>query len=255
MMRGESSGTKLGSQTVGNCSRSSGLKPGEYYIRAEDSPQPPVGSIPVEEGFWVNQSLGSEYASLYCPGVAQVSQAQVIPIKAGEEAQADVAMRRVKTVEIAGHVIGASGPSTQAFVSLTPIEGSDDFDRQDTTDDKGSFRLRNVPEGSYYVIVYQRVEGSGGVYESSARQKIEVTGDNIDSLTITLGTGVTIQGRVKADGASSIALDRINLKLASVDEDSLPGGHAGPKKDGTSEIKSVPDGNYSLSIWGLEQDA
>ena len=232
-----------------------GLKPGEYYIRAEDSPQPPVGSIPVEEAFWVNQSLGSEYASLYCPGVAQVSQAQVIPIKAGEEAQADVAMHRVKTVEIAGHVIGANGPSTHAFVSLTPIEGSDDFDRQDTTDDKGSFRLRNIPEGSYYVIVYQRVEGSGGIYESSARQKIEVAGDNIDSLTITLGTGVTIQGRVKVDGASSIALDRINLTLASVDEDALPGGHAEPKKDGTFEMKSVPDGNYSLSVWGLEHDA
>jgi hypothetical protein len=32
-----------------------GLKPGEYYIRAEGSPQPPVGSIPVDESFWVNQ--------------------------------------------------------------------------------------------------------------------------------------------------------------------------------------------------------
>lgn len=146
-----------------------GLKPGEYYIRAEDSPQPPIGRIQVEETFWVNQSLGSEYASLYCPGVAQASQAQVIPIKAGEEARADVVMHRVKTVEITGHVIGENGPSTHAFVSLTPIEGSDvDFDRQDTTDDKGSFRLRNIPEGSYYVVVYQRVEGSGGIYESHA---------------------------------------------------------------------------------------
>jgi len=66
---------------------------------------------------------------------------------------------------------------------------------------------------------------------------------------------VTIQGRVKVDGASSIALDRINLTLASVDEDALPGGHAEPKKDGTFEMKSVPDGNYSLSVWGLEHDA
>ena len=63
------------------------LKPGEYYLRAVDSAQPRL-SIPEEETFWVNQSLGSEYASMYCPGVAQVSQAQVIPIKAGEEAQA-----------------------------------------------------------------------------------------------------------------------------------------------------------------------
>jgi len=233
-----------------------GLKPGEYYIRADDSPQPPVGPIPVEETFWVNQSLGSEYGSLYYPGVAQASQAQVIPIKAGEEIRADVVMHRVKTVEIAGHVIGENGPSTHAFVSLTPIEGRDvDFDRQDTTDDKGSFRLRNIPEGSYYVIVYQRVEGSGGIYESRARQKIEVAGDNIDSLTITLGTGVTIPGRVKLDGAGSVALDRINLTLISVDEDALPGGHAEPKKDATFEMKSVPDGNYTLSVWGLEHDA
>ncbi len=233
-----------------------GLKPGEYYIRAEDSPQPPVGPIPVEETFWVNQSLGSEYASLYYPGVAQVSQAQVVPIKAGEEAQVDVVMHRVKTVEIAGHVIGANGPSTHAFVSLTPIEGGDlEFDRQDTTDDKGNFRLRNIPEGSYYVIVYQQAEGSGGIYESRARQKIEVAGDNIDSLTITLETGVTIQGRVKLDGASSIALDRMHLTLMSLDEDVLSGGHAEPKKDGTFEMKSVPDGNYTLSVWGLEHEA
>ncbi|MGA8216204.1 MAG: carboxypeptidase-like regulatory domain-containing protein [Candidatus Sulfotelmatobacter sp.] len=147
-----------------------GLKPGEYYIRTVDSPQPRVGRIPVEETFWVSQLLGSEYASMYCPGVAQISQAQGIPIKPGEEAQANVVMHRVKTVEIAGHVIGANGPSAHAFVSLTPFEGSDvDFDRQDTTDDKGSFRLKNIPEGSYYVIVFQRVEGSlGGLRVSRA---------------------------------------------------------------------------------------
>ena len=103
--------------------------------------------------------------------------------------------------------------------------------------------------------VFQRVEGSQGFYESSARQKIEVAGDNIDSLTITLGTGVTIQGRVKIDGATSIALDRINLTLRSVDEDAPFGGNAEPKKDGTFEMKSVPDGNYTLSVWGLEHDA
>lgn len=99
------------------------------------------------------------------------------------------------------------------------------------------------------------MEGSGGIYESRARQKIEVAGDNIDSLTITLGTGGTIQGRVKVGGATSIVLDRINLTLMSVDEDAQSGGHAEPKKDGTFEMKSVPDGDYTLFVWGLEHDA
>ena len=35
----------------------------------------------------------------------------------------------------------------------------------------------------------------------------------------------------------------------------LSGGRAEPKKDGTFEMKSLPNGNYSLSVWGLEQDA
>ena len=74
------------------------------------------------------------------------------------------------------------------------------FDRQDTTDEKGSFRLRNTPEGSYFITVYKRGDGSP-TYESRARQKIEVSGDNIDSLTISLGDAATIQGRVKVDGA------------------------------------------------------
>jgi len=233
-----------------------GLKPGEYYIRAEDSSEA-QGRIVVDESFWVNQSLGSEYASLYYPGVAQVSEAQVVPIRAGEEAQADVAMHRVKTVEITGHVIGANGPSTHAFVSLMPIDSSDiNINRHDITDEKGSFRLKNISEGSYYVTVSHREERSGGVYESRARQKIEVAGNKTESLTLTLGTGVTIEGKVKLDGASSVALDQIHLILTPVDEDALPGGFATPKQDGTFEMMSVPDGNYTLSyVWGLEQHA
>jgi protocatechuate 3,4-dioxygenase beta subunit len=230
-----------------------GLKPGEYYIRAEDSFEP-SGNV-IGEDFWLTQELGSEYASVYYPGVTQVSQAQAIPIKAGEEVQADVLMHRVKTVEVAGHVIGANGPAADAFVRLEPVEGNDSgFDRQDTTDEKGSFRLRNIPEGSYFLTVYKRGDGSR-VYESRARQKIEVTGDNIDSLTISLGGGATIQGRVKVDGPSSIALDRIRVSLMPVDEDGQLGGHSEVKKDGTFEMTSVHDANYAVSVWGLEHDA
>ena len=62
---------------------------------------------------------GSEYASVYYPGVAQSSQAQVVSVKAGDEVQADVFMQRIKTAEIAGHVIGRNGPTKSAWVEFS----------------------------------------------------------------------------------------------------------------------------------------
>ena len=164
-------------------------------------------------------------------------------------------MRRVKTLEIVGRVIGPTGPAANAMVNLQPVDGDGaDFNRQDTTDEKGSFRLRSVPEGSYYVLVYQREEGTR-IYETRARQKVEVADDNIDSLTISLRVGATIQGRLKVDGAHSVDFDRIGLSLMPVGDDGQPGRHADVNKDGSFEIRSVDDGSYSFSVWGLDRGA
>jgi hypothetical protein len=231
-----------------------GLNPGEYYISAEASFQGASGNVASEDS-WPLEALGSEYAPVYYPGVTQVSQAQTIPIKTGEEVHADILMQRVKTVEVAGHIIGANGPAVDTLVRLDPLEGSDSgFQRMDTTDEKGGFRLKNIPAGSFFITVFKRDEGSG-VYETGARQKVDVSGDNIDSLTISLGGGTTIQGRVKVDGPSSVVLGRISLSLIPVDEDGQTGGHTEVKKDGGFEIKSVHDGNYTVSVEGLEHDA
>ena len=230
-----------------------GLKPGDYYLRVEDVFKPQAMEV-VDESDWLKEELGSDYGSTYYPGVVQLSQAQVIPMKAGEEVQADIAMHRVKTVEIAGRVIGATGPAANSFVRLDPADASDsDFDRQDNTDEKGNFHLRNVPEGTYYLIAYVREEG-GRIFESRARQKIEVGGENIDSLTISLTGGTTIQGRIRIDGTSSVTLDRIRLILTSVDEEGPMGGSGDVKKDGSFEIKAVHEGSYTLFPWGVDRD-
>jgi hypothetical protein len=230
-----------------------GLKPGEYFVRVDDSFMPPNWRIPVDETAWAKMSLGSEYASVYFPGVIQSSQAQVIPVKAGEEAQADITMRRVKTVEISGRLIGPTGPATSALIRLAPADDSEsDFDRQDTTDEKGGFHFRNVPQGSYYIYAYQRQE-TREVYESTARQKVEVGEDNIDALTVTLTPGVTFRGKIKTGSSGSVDFDRLSLSLASVDESEVPGGHAEVKNDGTFEFRSVHDGDYAVQLWGLKE--
>ena len=230
-----------------------GLKPGEYYIKVTDSFEPDR-NIAVDEGYWVQQFLGSEYAPVYFPDVTQANQAQVVSVKAGNEVQADVFMQRIKTVEIAGHVIGGDGPAKNTWVLLTQ-PGMDDsgIDRQDTTDEKGTFRLKGVPPGSYVIAAYQRDEGEG-VYEPRGQQKIEVSGENIDSVTISLGGGTSFQGRVTVAGGGSPTLDRIGISFSGIDEDEQLGGQGRVKKDGTFEIRSVNDGNYAISVWGLENN-
>jgi hypothetical protein len=229
-----------------------GLNPGEYYLKAVDSSEPDPNTL-VHEASWIRDLLGSEYAPAYFPGVAQASQAQVIFVKAGDEVQADVFMQRTKTVEIAGHVIGRDGPAKNTSLSLRLAGDDYGMDRQATTDEKGSFELKGVPPGSYVIFAYQRDEGNG-VYYAQGQQKVEVSDENLDSITISVGGGFSFQGRVTVDGASSPKLDRIGIVLSRVDDDEQLGGQGRVKKDGTFEIKSVSDGNYGVSVWGLEND-
>jgi hypothetical protein len=227
-----------------------GLKPGEYYVRAMDSFEPDRNGQ-VGMGYWVQQDLGSEYAPIYYPGVPQVSQAQAVSVRAGEEVQADVSMQRIKTVQVAGHVIGRDGPAKNTWMQLEQ-SGVDDYgtDRQATTDEKGNFRLKGVPPGSYVIAAYQQNEGE--VYEARGRQKIEVGSENIDSLTISLG-GISIQGRVTVAGANTLTLDWLRVGLDGV-EDRQFSGPGRVKKDGTFEIPWVNDGNYALYVQGLGDD-
>jgi hypothetical protein len=227
-----------------------GLKPGDYYIRAENSFDPD-NNIRVNESFWVQQLEGSEYAPAYYPGVTQSIQAQVVSVKAGDEMQADVLLQRTKTAEIAGHVIGRNGPTKGAWVGLmqrgADISGSD---RQDTTDETGAFRFKGVPPGSYVISAYTREEGDH-VYERRGEQKVEVSGEDIDSLTISLGGGTNLPGRITVDGMGSPGWDRIRINLSGIEGESF-GGQSDVKKDGTFEIKSVNDGDYAFMVWGLE---
>jgi hypothetical protein len=226
-----------------------GLQPSDYYIRVTVSHTPELNT-PVGESFWLQRELGSEYAPVYYPGVAQVHQAQIVSVKAGEETQADVLIRHVKTVDVAGHVVGPKGVTADASVSLDPADAEDyvSSDHHATTDDKGSFRFRNIPEGSYWINVYSRGE-KDFVYENRARQKIEVGSENIDSLTISLTGGTTIPGRIIANGTGITDINRATVALSPVEGDEQLGGMGRVEKDGTFEIPSVHDGSYTVQVW------
>src|SRR5215831_12418940 len=99
------------------------------------------------------RALGSQFAPMYLPGVLRLDQAQAVVLRAGEEMQADFAMRRIKLVEVAGRVMGADGgPETEAYVHLSAVGVQDWVSGLGTsTDSKGQFSIKGVPPGTYYI--------------------------------------------------------------------------------------------------------
>ena len=133
------------------------LKPGDYYVKATDTAERwgKEGTMDSDNNWWVRQETGSLFAPLYYPGVLQLDQAQAITLAAGDEVQADFAMRRIKTVEVAGKVIGPDGaPATDTYVSLEEAGVSDSgADLSSSVDSSGEFSIKGVPPGSYFVKI------------------------------------------------------------------------------------------------------
>ena len=229
-----------------------GLKPGEYFVMAAETGETTFSIGSMNEGSYreVLQELGSQFAPLYYPGVLQTDQAQAITLSAGEEAQADFAMRRVKLVEVSGRVIGADGsPATGAYATLS-VPNVNDWGGESgsSVDDKGEFSIKGVPPGSYILSVTQSEQGK----HYSAQQRIEVGGEKIDSIVIAVGRGAKVHGRIVAVGGGTVTFDRVRVGLGSMSEDEAAGtGFAEVKKDGTFEIDGIADGGYALNAFGM----
>jgi hypothetical protein len=228
-----------------------GLPPNEYYVQVGGLAEPDRTGYDRSD-YWIQQSLGSEYGTTYYPGVSQVTQAQVVPLKPGDEVQADIAVHRVKTVEVSGRVRGLSGPVKHAWVGLESTEDdSYSSSYQDNADENGVFRIMGVPSGSYVLRVYQGDDGGfgGGL---RARQKLDVADTNVEGLDLVLGAGANLSGRVIASNpGEQLDFDRMGVMLISTDADNSDTRQARVKKDGTFEMKGVPDGRYALRVWNL----
>jgi uncharacterized GH25 family protein len=231
-----------------------GLKPGDYYLKVAESPDyDQVGEMGGEGDFndyFLLRQVGTEYAPLYYPGVLQISDAQPISLRAGEEVRADFEMRRVKAVEVAGRVIGPDGkPATHAFLLLA-VPGIDEWggDLEASTDSKGEFFIKHVPPGTYILTAQQEDESRHEV----TRQRIEVAESDLKSVVLAFGHGTDIHGHIIGEGAN-LAIDRIGLVLESQDEDESLSGWAQAKKDGSLLLTDVVDGSYTVSVWGLEK--
>ncbi|HKR83479.1 MAG TPA: carboxypeptidase regulatory-like domain-containing protein [Terriglobales bacterium] len=228
-----------------------GLKAGEYYIRAIDQFIPPMMMAMASDDWALHESLGSQYAPVYYPGVTQIGQAEAVLVRSGEEGEADFTLRRVKTVEVSGKVVTVDGkPGTNCYVGLieTPATESS-LNLNASPDSKGEFKIRGVPPGSYLLIAEE--DSGGGEQRHRAQEKIELGEDNLESIALFLGRGSKVSGHVTVE-AGTVNTERLFVSLVSPDE-IIPGGWCRVKKDGWFEIADVADGSFRFDFNGLEE--
>jgi hypothetical protein len=94
------------------------LGPGDYGLRLSP-PRPELGAKPITLASVAAKFNGTPYGTgvvALNTNVTQIGQAKLLVISPGEEAQVDLVLRRIKTVQISGRVIGADGkPATDVY--------------------------------------------------------------------------------------------------------------------------------------------
>ena len=239
-----------------------GLPPGEYYVSAIDSGIPGLTEYSLRSGGFgfSREALNQEtHPPVYFPGVARPEEAQLVSIKAGQDAHADVVLRPSKAGMISGRVLAQDGkPAASVSVSLRPKALPNRFSSltyRATTDEKGHFEISNVPDGAYTVQAW--LMGEDEASRLSAQQQAQLAENGKATVELRLSKGIEVSGRVVGDASLVFEQQferRIRVWIRSTSDD-VEGWSVGEvKKDGTFKTYGeLPPGEYSVNVTNLPE--
>ena len=226
----------------------------------------------------------------YYPGTTEASRAVGIDLQPGGEVRGiDFTLIRTQRVRITGVVIDTTTgrPPQNASVSVAPRDasatspldallGMDPSGGNRYNPATGEFVVVNVASGSYWlqVIAQGQAATPPGTPDAppttqealnalnsinSARMPVDVLGSDITNLTLNVGPGMTVTGRIQIEGAqpaNSADLQRIGVQLQSSSGGGnilalLQGGVIRAAADGTFSIPRITAGDYKLQVSGL----
>lgn len=252
-----------------------GLPPGNFYISAIDSGLPELTEHQLRGGafsFDQDDLAGAVHPPVYFPGVPSANEAQIVALKGGEEARADVVLRPSKAGTVSGRVLAQDGkPAQDVRVLLRPKEFASLFSSMQytgTTDPQGKFAISNVADGAYIAEAWSQSDANAP--RLTAHAPVQLTEHASVSVELRLSKGAEISGAIVAGSPLTFGqkFERSTMVwIRSVDdaEDAWGAGQVnkdgafkvqGDLREGTYAVKvtNLPDGWYVNSISAGDQD-
>ena len=241
--------------------RIAGLATGEYIVRASESDE---GGNPDDAGD-ASYTNGSMMVAYY-PTALRVKEATHVQVQQGSETK-DVDIHFTERIghRVSGTVTLGGKPVTEAHVELVrdePQEDQNPFSSpKATSDEKGQWEIRTVPDGKYTLSV--RTPLYGTIYSSSdsgfrqiapLRRELIVAGGDVTNLNVEVFEGAKVGGVVSVEGGGRLpptTVVRLNPADRAIkpDEDSDYLRRSGiAREKGEFEVQQLPAGSYHFEL-------
>jgi protocatechuate 3,4-dioxygenase beta subunit len=231
-----------------------GLAPGRYYVSAT---RPGWGQVNGDREFNAapKQEAERAYTRTYYPGSTDPAKASVISVKEGEEVPGmDIALKETAVYRVRGKVFNQVMRKAGKEVELQLVSrgkrlepyfaGGAEVKKSD-----GSFEIANVVPGSYVLFAYWFDENK--FY--TARENVDIAGSDVE-ITLSIGAGTAIPGRVRWEGKPSLEGDDLQVFLEPEMLQNWAGTSARVGANQQFTLKDVNEGEYRVSANGLSRD-
>lgn len=230
-----------------------GLPPGEYVVSAMGTAFTAMGrQLSVSEvdaaikGVPVvpQPAPPTQVAPVYFPGTPRPADAVPIVLQAGDDRQGvDFRLEFVRPARIEGVVATSDGtPPTGTMVQMSARGSALSRSTISRVGPDGRFGVAGMPPGTYVAIA----QGSGALAGQAAAATIELSGQEVERVILTMRPAMTLTGRLAFDGASPPALAGRRIPVQALS--ATAGNIAASATDtaGAFSIAPIMPGRYIL---------
>jgi hypothetical protein len=208
------------------------LPPGRYYVKAYKLGYSGAGSPPL-------------VAAVY-PNATRLEDAQALKLAAGEErSNVNFSLVDATLYRISGKFVDRETGQTLTNVRFgaSPESAISPSGRAGEILSDGTFEIRDLAAGGYLLTATITMSGATVLYS----RHIDVDG-NVSGLTVAVGKGAIVKGRVRIEGADLPEKLTVRLTLRSFLGVGAPSLPTVTKPDGSFEIEHVQPGTYDVML-------
>jgi protocatechuate 3,4-dioxygenase beta subunit len=224
-----------------------GLAPGNYYVSAGD---PAFASVSTPKGV-------QHYTPTYYPGTTQADQARPVGVGAGDPPRVEFRLQLVPPARITGRLATFnSRPLLNGAIILTPLEGEGVpmvAPEDPALFPDGRFTFTGVAPGRYLIRARGQTDPASAAL--FAVYSIDVFGEDVSDVQMTLRPGAILDGLVLVESAGGARPDLTSLRVRAPFTD---GNAFGDSLTGTVQVngsftlRGVMKGEHQIVVDGLD---